>query len=50
MANHASKKTCGWNIGGIEIFIDPTICDVYVEEIDGVCHNAPEGGYNIFNS
>lgn len=50
MATLANKTDCGWNVGGIEIFIDTTICDVYVEEIDGVCHNAPEGGYNVFNS
>lgn len=50
MATLANKKDCGWNIGGIEVFMDTTICDVYVEEIDGVCHNAPEGGYNVFNS
>ena len=50
MATLASKSSCGWDIGGLIFFMDPTACTMCTEEFDGVCHNAPEGGYNIFNS
>lgn len=52
MATHATIETCGWDVGGIEIFIDPMICDQPLEEdmFDFACYNAPEGGYNVFHS
>ena len=50
MATHATIETCGWDIGGLEFFMDPTICDFSVEYFEGVCYNAPEGGYNVFQS
>lgn len=51
MANYATKETCGWNASpGYEIFMDPTICDFPTKDFVGVCYNAPEGGYNVFNS
>lgn len=50
MANHATKESCGWNVSGQEIFMDPIICDLPTEEFAGVCYNAPDGGYNVFQS
>lgn len=50
MATHATIETCGWDIVGMEFFMDPTICDFSAEYFEGVCYNAPEGGYNVFNS
>lgn len=50
MATHGTKETCGWDIGGLEIFMDFSICDQPVSEWEGVCYHAPEGGRNVFNS
>lgn len=50
MATHGTKETCGWDVGGIEIFMNPLICDWPVKEWEKVCYNAPAGGYNVFNS
>ena len=50
MATHTTKESCGWDIGGIEIFVDSYICDFPVREWDGVCYNAPAGGFNVFSS
>lgn len=50
MATHGTKETCGWDVGGIEIFMNPLICDWPVKEYEKVCYNAPAGGYNVFNS
>ena len=51
MATHATIETCGWDIGGFEIFMDGTICDNVLGDFDGIaCYNAPANGYNVFNS
>lgn len=50
MANHGTKEICGWKVGGIEIFMNPFICECSAEQWEGVCYNAPEGGLNVFNS
>ena len=50
MAKHGTKETCGWDVGGNEIFTDLRICDCPVPELEKVCYNAPAGGYNVFNS
>ena len=50
MANHQTKETCGWIVSGLEIFMNPDICDLPTEDFGGVCYNAPEGGYNVFHS
>lgn len=50
MATHGTKETCGWDIDGNEIFMNPLICDWPVKEWEGVCYNAPAGGLNVFNS
>lgn len=50
MANHGTKETCGWKVGGIEIFTNSRICDWRVPPLKDVCYNAPAGGYNVFNS
>ena len=48
--NLASKETCGWDVFGSELFQSSYICDIPTEDLEGVCYNAPEGGYNIFGS
>lgn len=45
-----SKETCGWDMYGTEIFMDPHICDLPTEELGGICYNAPEYGFNVFSS
>lgn len=50
MATQTTKETCGWNVGPYEIFMDRLICDRPTKYFDGVCYNAPDGGYNIFAS
>ncbi len=50
MANHTTKETCGWDVGGMEIFMSSDICDFPTEYFAGVCYNAPAGGYNVFHS
>ena len=50
MATHGTKETCGWDVGGTEIFMNPLICDWPVKKWEKVCYNAPAGGYNVFNS
>lgn len=47
-----SKASCGWNMGNIEIFLNEVICDWVIEdgEIEGICHNNPNGGQTIFAS
>lgn len=50
MATMGTKETCGWDIGGIEIFMDPAVCDLPTEFFEGVCYHAPEGGMNVFGS
>lgn len=48
-ATLGSIDSCGWNVG-IEVFVNANVCDVLVEEWDGVCYNNPEGGMNVFAS
>ena len=48
MPNQNSKEVCGWDIYGIEIFMDNNICDWPIEEFQGVCYNAPSGGMTAF--
>lgn len=51
MGTEKTKESCGWNAApGYEIFMDANICDFPTKDIVGVCYNAPEGGYNVFNS
>lgn len=50
MGTLKDKNSCGWIVGGIELFINPTICDYPMDEFLGVCYNAPAGGYNVFQS
>ena len=50
MGTLKDKSSCGWIVGGIELFINPTICDYPMDEFLGVCYNAPAGGYNVFQS
>ena len=50
MGTLKTKESCGWDVGGIEIFMDPNICDFPTEEFQGVCYNAPSGGTIVFNS
>lgn len=50
MGTLKTKESCGWNVGGFELFIDPKICDYAMDGFFGACYNAPEGGYNIFQS
>lgn len=50
MGTLKTKESCGWNVGGYEIFMDPAICDFPTKDFEGVCYNAPEGGLNVFNS
>lgn len=49
-ATMTTKETCGWDVGPYEIFMDAQICDRPTKHFDGVCYNAPAGGYNVFNS
>ena len=44
----ASQETCGWYIGGYEIFYDPNICEIDGEVFDFVCYNAPSGAFIAF--
>ena len=51
MGTMKDKTSCGWEIvPGTVIFLDWPICTIPTEEFDGICYNAPEGGYNVFNS
>ena len=50
MAKHATKETCGWDVGGLVIFTDFNTCESATEFFEGVCYNAPAGGYNVFSS
>ena len=50
MGTEKTKESCGWQVGAVEVFMDPTICDFPTEFFEGVCYNAPADGHNIFNS
>ena len=50
MGTEKTKESCGWQVGAIEVFMDPMICDLPTEEFGGICYNAPAGGNNVFNS
>lgn len=51
MGTYATKETCGWDVGGIIIFMEGNPgCLFPTKEFGGVCYNAPGGGYNVFNS
>ena len=50
MGTEKTKESCGWQVGAVELFMDPNVCDLSMEYFEGVCYNAPEGGYNVFNS
>ena len=50
MGTEKTKESCGWQVGAVEIFMDPTICDFPTEVFEGVCHHAPADGRNVFNS
>ena len=50
MAKHSTKETCGWQVGGFVIFMDQSVCTLRVDNMGGVCYNAPAGGYNVFSS
>ena len=50
MGTAKTKESCGWQVGTTEIFMDPNICEFPTEYFGGVCYNAPDGGYNVFNS
>lgn len=45
-----SQEVCGWDIYGIEIFADYNICDFPTEYFEGVCYNAPAGGFIAFTA
>lgn len=49
-ATQDSKEICGWFIGNVEIFADPSFCANSSDFFDFICYNAPEGGFNIFSS
>lgn len=47
------KNSCGWDIGGLVIWLDATrgCTEVYPDiDIDGVCYNNPNGAHTIFGS
>lgn len=48
MPNQHSKEVCGWDIYGIVLFMDDSICDFLTEDLGGVCYNAPSGGMTAF--
>ena len=50
MGTLKTKESCGWNMGGIVIFKEFPVCKWPLEEFGGVCYNAPENGFNVFQS
>lgn len=50
MGTLKTKESCGWKMGEIVIFKEFPVCQWLLEESDGVCYNAPAGGFNIFQS
>ena len=50
---YGSKSTCGWNMGGIVMWVDSAHgCDLATptdKPVDGVCYNNPNNGAAIFN-
>ena len=51
MGTEKTKESCGWDAGGVIIFMEGNPgCLLPTEEFAGICYNAPAGGYNVFNS
>ena len=51
MGTLKTKESCGWDVGGVVIFVEGNEnCIFPTEYLEGVCYNAPDGGYNVFNS
>lgn len=53
-ATHASKNSCGWNVGGVVYWTDPQYTCNEIRGIDAVinkyCYNNPVAGMSIFSS
>lgn len=51
---HSSRETCGWDVGGLILWVnDSTGCNLPTEideNVSGICYNAPAGGFTIFGS
>ena len=55
-ATIADTANCGWDVDGNHntvtdvIFMEASACAIKTLYFNGVCHNNPDGGFNVFNS